>query len=94
LLTHEESSNEYQRLRISNNNTIELLNPLDDQIRASALIAKVYSFDQVFDYNATQSDVFGKTTKRLVRDIVDGYNATCFVYGATGAGKTYTYILI
>lgn len=30
----------------------------------------------------------------MVDDIVDGYNATCFAYGATGAGKTYTYFFV
>ena len=30
------------------------------------------------------------TTKLLIEGIINGYNATAFVYGATGAGKTYT----
>ena len=48
-----------------------------------------YSFDYAFDELTSQEELFEKTTKRLVYDIIDGYNATCFAYGATGTGKTY-----
>lgn len=34
--------------------------------------------------------VFNQTTKFLLDGVVNGYNATVFAYGATGAGKTYT----
>lgn len=32
------------------------------------------------------------TTKSLVQDVLGGYNATVFAYGATGAGKTHTMV--
>jgi hypothetical protein len=28
----------------------------------------------------------------LVRAVLDGYNACCFAYGATGGGKTHTMV--
>lgn len=34
--------------------------------------------------------VFTHTTKFLLDGVVNGYNATVFAYGSTGAGKTYT----
>lgn len=34
--------------------------------------------------------MFSVTTKPLIHNVVSGYNATVFAYGATGAGKTYT----
>ena len=37
-----------------------------------------------------KQEVFEKTTKNLLNGILNGYNATVFAYGATGAGKTYT----
>ncbi len=37
-----------------------------------------------------QSYIFDKTTKFLIDGIMQGYNASVFAYGATGAGKTYT----
>lgn len=51
---------------------------------------KQYAFDYAFDENAEQVAVFEKTTQSLIDGIIDGFNATVFAYGATGAGKTYT----
>ena len=34
--------------------------------------------------------MFDKTTRFLLDGVVNGFNATVFAYGATGAGKTYT----
>ena len=51
---------------------------------------KQYAFDYAFDENTEQKTVFDKTTQFLVDGILDGYNATVFAYGATGAGKTFT----
>ena len=36
------------------------------------------------------SYVYANTTRSLLDGVLDGYNATVFAYGATGAGKTYT----
>ena len=49
-----------------------------------------YAFDRVFSSSATQREVFEHTTKGLIDGVLDGYNATVFAYGATGAGKTHT----
>ncbi|PHH49660.1 Kinesin-like protein 6 [Ceratocystis fimbriata CBS 114723] len=51
---------------------------------------QVFAFDRIFDENATQTDVYEATTKRLIDSVMDGYNATVFAYGATGCGKTHT----
>ncbi|CAJ0583093.1 unnamed protein product, partial [Mesorhabditis spiculigera] len=51
-----------------------------------------FSFDAAFGPNSSQEDVHAATTGPLVDSVVDGYNATVFAYGATGAGKTYTMI--
>ncbi|RHZ81064.1 hypothetical protein Glove_124g24 [Diversispora epigaea] len=50
---------------------------------------KDYEFDQVFDHEATQKDVFNEVS-HVVQSVVDGYNGCIFAYGQTGAGKTYT----
>ena len=34
--------------------------------------------------------MYARTAKELVPRVVEGYNACCFAYGATGAGKTFT----
>lgn len=51
-----------------------------------------YAFDTVFDRDAGQIEIFNNTTKFLIEGIIEGFNATVFAYGATGAGKTYTMI--
>ncbi|KAF7562475.1 hypothetical protein G7046_g1662 [Stylonectria norvegica] len=50
----------------------------------------VFAFDRVFDENTTQSEVYEGTTRALLDNVLDGYNATVFAYGATGCGKTHT----
>ena len=52
---------------------------------------KQYPFDYAFYKDTSQVDVFVHTTKFLCDGVLNGYKATVFAYGATGAGKTYTY---
>ncbi|KAL9648938.1 hypothetical protein ABK040_008318 [Willaertia magna] len=49
-----------------------------------------FAFDRVFDENSTQLEVYENSAKALLESVLDGYNATVFAYGATGAGKTFT----
>ena len=49
-----------------------------------------YAFDLAFDKTCSTMTVFSHTTKFLIEGVVNGYNATVFAYGSTGAGKTYT----
>lgn len=51
-----------------------------------------FVFDHVCDQDATNKDVFEKTTKEILSSLMEGYNCSVFVYGATGAGKTFTMI--
>ncbi|KAL9700673.1 hypothetical protein quinque_004114 [Culex quinquefasciatus] len=47
-------------------------------------------YDSVFDAEANNEDIFRGCTQPLVTSVMDGYNCSVFVYGATGAGKTFT----
>lgn len=47
-------------------------------------------FDSVFDEDKSNEDVFLVCTKPIVTSVMNGYNCSVFVYGATGAGKTFT----
>ncbi|KAF2898601.1 hypothetical protein ILUMI_07577 [Ignelater luminosus] len=49
-----------------------------------------FTFDRVFSHEACNNDVFECTTKELIKTLMNGYNCSAFVYGATGAGKTHT----
>lgn len=64
----------------------------DDVLRQKRTGQKRYAFDVVFDEDSTQDEVYEKTTKSLVKDILVGFNATVFAYGATGSGKTHTMV--
>lgn len=50
----------------------------------------VFTFDHVYDANATQLAVYNNTAKEAVLSLLQGYNATLIAYGQTGTGKTYT----
>eukprot|EP00736_Rhodelphis_marinus_P004941 Rmarinus@m.17542 len=52
--------------------------------------AETWTFDRIFDEQSKQEDVFNTGARPGTQDVVDGYNATIFAYGQTGAGKTYT----
>ncbi|CAG9115763.1 unnamed protein product [Plutella xylostella] len=51
-----------------------------------------FVFDNVCGVNSSNQDVFETTTKDILASLMDGYNCSVFVYGATGAGKTFTMI--
>ncbi|XP_039560415.1 kinesin-like protein KIF24 [Passer montanus] len=56
------------------------------------ILQHVFYFDEVFEESCTNQDVYMKTAYPLIQHILNGGNATCFAYGQTGAGKTYTMI--
>lgn len=49
-----------------------------------------FIFDRVFRHDARQEEVYDGTVKPLLENLLNGYNATVFAYGATGCGKTHT----
>ncbi|CAG8493568.1 12723_t:CDS:10 [Ambispora leptoticha] len=49
-----------------------------------------FIFDDVFDSDANNEQVYQRTALPLVEYIFRGGKATCFAYGQTGSGKTYT----
>ena len=49
-----------------------------------------FSFDRVFDDDATNEEVFDASAAKLVDLMLAGTFTTCLMYGQTGSGKTYT----
>lgn len=51
---------------------------------------KTYYFDNVFDGESNQLDLYVDTARPIVEKVLEGYNGTILAYGQTGTGKTYT----
>ncbi|XP_023325995.1 kinesin-like protein KIF19 isoform X2 [Eurytemora carolleeae] len=64
----------------------------NDVLRKNRNPERQYIFDKAFGPDSTQEEVYNETTKHLVQNVIEGYNATVFAYGATGGGKTYTMV--
>ncbi|XP_045467038.1 osmotic avoidance abnormal protein 3-like isoform X2 [Harmonia axyridis] len=51
---------------------------------------KQFTFDYTYDENSTTEIIYNDICYPLVESILEGYNATIFVYGQTGCGKSHT----
>eukprot|EP00735_Rhodelphis_limneticus_P011034 TRINITY_DN4082_c0_g1::TRINITY_DN4082_c0_g1_i1::g.11857::m.11857 TRINITY_DN4082_c0_g1::TRINITY_DN4082_c0_g1_i1::g.11857 ORF type:complete len:795 (+),score=255.95,sp/P46871/KRP95_STRPU/50.96/0.0,Kinesin/PF00225.18/3.6e-119,Kinesin/PF00225.18/3.8e+03,Kinesin/PF00225.18/3.3e+03,PIF1/PF05970.9/0.082,PIF1/PF05970.9/6.8e+03 TRINITY_DN4082_c0_g1_i1:33-2387(+) len=51
---------------------------------------RTYPFDQVYNWDAKQKDIYNETAYPIVNSVMEGYNGTIFAYGQTGTGKTHT----
>ncbi|XP_074841067.1 kinesin-1 heavy chain isoform X2 [Carettochelys insculpta] len=54
------------------------------------IASKPYVFDHVFQSTTTQEQVYNDCAKKIVKDVLEGYNGTIFAYGQTSSGKTHT----
>lgn len=45
---------------------------------------KSYTFDQVYDINSGQTEIFDITAKPIINSVMEGYNGTIFAYGQVG----------
>ncbi|EAS01503.2 kinesin motor catalytic domain protein (macronuclear) [Tetrahymena thermophila SB210] len=72
---------------------IELVEPeqLQDYLNnANNYTMHQFSFDNVYDQDSTQEEVYENTAKQSVMNVLQGFNATIMAYGQTGTGKTFT----
>lgn len=52
---------------------------------------KLFELNRGFGEECSNNEVFDYIMKEDIRhSLFEGFNCTCFVYGMTGAGKTYT----
>ena len=83
-----------ETIRIMDNKMLVLMDPIEyngpTTVFKNRNREQTYAFDFAFDKYTSQVTVFDNSTKFLIDGVVNGYNATVFAYGATGAGKTYT----
>ncbi|KAM9958333.1 hypothetical protein ACTFIW_001195 [Dictyostelium discoideum] len=51
-----------------------------------------FTFDRIFGYQETQSQIFEDVAEPIVNDFLDGYHGTIIAYGQTASGKTFTMV--
>lgn len=56
----------------------------------TAYDTKNFYFDQVFEPDTCQLQVYRTVVSPLIEQVLQGFNCTVFAYGQTGTGKTYT----
>ena len=64
-----------------------------DYLRLDKTKTKHYRFDFAFGPDSTQTEVYEKSNKPLVKKAVQGYNACCFAYGAVSLDSCRTALL-
>ena len=61
-----------------------------DYLRLDKTKDHAYRFDHAFGPEASSLDIYRACLQPVVRAVGQGYHGSCFAYGATGSGKTYT----
>jgi len=84
--SREKKENAKVCVKVIQNCLVQIDHP--DKVKHSRPIE--FPFDTVWDWTATQPEVFDRAAAHLVDQIFEGFNATIFAYGQTGAGKTYS----
>lgn len=52
--------------------------------------SKQFTFDAVFSEKSSQRKIYDVCGAPIIESVLEGYNGTMFVYGQTGAGKSFT----
>ncbi|CAK9040157.1 Kinesin-like protein KIF19 [Durusdinium trenchii] len=95
-LSNSEKNNEVVDIcRVMDQRLVILLDPgaaSTDYLRHDKSKEKRFAFDQAFDPETSNQQIFQATTQPLIGSILQGFNCSVFAYGSTGAGKTFTMI--
>jgi hypothetical protein len=43
--------------------------------------SKQFTFDLVYDWQASQGEIYEETSAPIIRNVLEGYNGTIFAYG-------------
>ncbi|NXU42245.1 KIF24 protein, partial [Drymodes brunneopygia] len=92
LCLREERRGEVDIITVKDKETLLLHEKKEAVDLTQYILQHVFYFDEVFGESCTNHDVYMKTAYPLIQHIFNRGNATCFAYGQTGAGKTYTMI--
>ena len=61
-----------------------------DYLRLNVTKDKAYTYDHAFGPEVDSGTVYNKTMLGVVSAVMQGFHGSCFAYGATGSGKTFT----
>ena len=89
-LPHELDSSNIRSSSSSSCSIVKTTSKHDVSVKAKQS-ERTFSFHEVFDEDADQSEVYSYVKDSVLR-VSKGMNATIFAYGQTGSGKTYTMI--
>ena len=106
LLSKELEDSNYKTISVLNPETVSITIPTEyihsdkgkyyfngeKKIKVTKVKEATFKFDFAFDEKIDQAEVYRCTTANLVKQVINGYNATVYAYGATGTGKTYTMV--
>mmetsp|Transcript_99380 Transcript_99380/g.207022 ORF Transcript_99380/g.207022 Transcript_99380/m.207022 type:complete len:700 (+) Transcript_99380:104-2203(+) len=56
----------------------------------STIPQRTFTFNNVFQPEVQQEDVYKSVAQPIVQGVIDGYNGAILAYGQTGSGKTHT----
>ncbi|KAI8646769.1 P-loop containing nucleoside triphosphate hydrolase protein [Parasitella parasitica] len=87
---HEIATNEPDTSELISSRTIEIHAPKQKVDLTKYTLQHSFTFDHVFDCNASNESIYQQTIQPLVEHMLRGGKATCFAYGQTGSGKTFT----
>jgi hypothetical protein len=57
-------------------------------VEAQNKAVQMFTFDQVYDQDTSQLEIFRVTAQPIVESVMSGYNGTIFAYGQTGTGAS------
>eukprot|EP01137_Pigoraptor_chileana_P025291 Opistho-2@94559 len=81
-------------LVVENSRVVRITEVIDPGAKPSSMPTEVavhgFKFDQVYDKDTTQDELYGTAIKPVVESVLEGYNGSVIAYGQTGTGKTYT----
>lgn len=79
---------------LETNNSQNSIAVLEDRVKLDGISKFTdrheFHFDQIFDVQVDNYQIYDSCIKGLVNNVLDGGKATCFAYGQTGSGKTHT----
>ena len=79
-------------LEHTSNNCITILSPKQLLVRKdnNLDIQQDYTFDGLFLPQTSLDQIYTRTTKQIIENVLMGFNGAIICYGQTGTGKTYT----